>query len=61
MTHEYTIERIYHFTCSECKNWWSYPTMEIRLPVMQKSFACPHCGFKDVAGSKSDQFRDRPV
>ena len=22
--HTWTSERIYHFTCGSCKNWWSY-------------------------------------
>jgi len=22
--HTWTDEKIYHFTCGECKNWWSY-------------------------------------
>ena len=27
MTHKYTIEMIFHFTCSQCKNWWSIALM----------------------------------
>lgn len=57
MTHEYSMEWLYHFNCSECKNWWSYPTTEIRTPVMQQNFYCPHCGHKDTAAPKQNQDR----
>ena len=32
MNHEYTIEILYHLTCSRCKGWWSHahtPNMNI--------------------------------
>jgi RNase P subunit RPR2 len=61
MTHDYTMEWIYHFTCSKCQNWWSYATTEVRLPVMHKRLTCPHCGFKDQVHPKPNQFRDKPA
>jgi len=24
---DYTIEVLYHFTCSQCQHWWSYATI----------------------------------
>ena len=24
---DYTIEILYHFTCSQCHHWWSYAMM----------------------------------
>jgi len=34
-------ETIYHFTCQECKGWFSIATMEDWKP---KKLYCPHCG-----------------
>jgi len=51
MTHIYTVEKIYNFTCSECKNWWSYASGHQGLPLyIQQNFACPHCGHRDSTG-----------
>ena len=40
-------ETIYHFTCTECKGWFSIATMEAWKP---KKLYCPHCGklFEDI-------------
>ena len=35
-------ETIWHFTCSDCDNWWSYATVESWRP--KKDMWCPHCG-----------------
>ena len=50
MSHEYTVEVLYHFNCGVCKNWWSYaviPTViyeaDLHLPSNIDYF-CPHCG-----------------
>ena len=39
MSHEYTVELLYHFNCGVCSNWWSYavtPTVlsdvELEMP-----------------------------
>ena len=51
MAHLYTVEKIYNFTCSRCKNWWSYASEEKGLPTyIQQNFACPHCGHRDSIG-----------
>ena len=43
-THLYTWERIYHFTCGWCKNWWSYATSEDSYDWKSRMMICPHCG-----------------
>ena len=40
-------ETIYHFNCEECRNWWSYATMEESL--RDSPWYCPHCGVKQAA------------
>jgi hypothetical protein len=35
-------ETIWSFTCTECKNWWSYATNGSWYP--RKNMFCPHCG-----------------
>ena len=53
MPHLYTVEKIYNFTCSGCKNWWSYASSHNGLPLyMQQNFTCPHCGHRDSIGVK---------
>ena len=37
-------ETIYHFTCKECKGWFSIATMEDWQPT---KLYCPYCGIKD--------------
>ena len=34
-------ETLYHFTCKECKGWFSIATMENWIPT---KLYCPHCG-----------------
>jgi len=53
MSHTYTSERIYHFTCSECSNWWSYASED---KLRMKEMTCPHCG-----EAKSIESKDKPV
>ena len=57
MAHEYSSEIIYHFNCSECKNWWSYATTylseDVEYPITRE-LHCPFCGYKDYP-SKKDQ------
>ena len=40
----YTWERIYHFSCGNCKNWWSYATEEDSYKWKSRKMTCPHCG-----------------
>lgn len=42
--HEYTRELLYHLTCGDCKNWWSYATFETNYELANKAMSCPHCG-----------------
>ena len=42
--HLYTWERIYHFSCGNCKNWWSYATSEDSYKWKSRKMTCPHCG-----------------
>ena len=41
--HTWTDEKIYHFTCGECKNWWSYAGY---FHNWKHVMTCPHCGLK---------------
>ena len=41
--HIYTWERIYHFSCGNCKNWWSYATIEDSYNWKSRKMTCPHC------------------
>ena len=42
--HHYTWERIYHFSCGNCRNWWSYATTEDSYKWKSRKMTCPHCG-----------------
>ena len=39
-------EIIWHLTCMQCSNWFTYATMETRLRIERFNFTCPHCGKK---------------
>ena len=39
--HTWTDEKIYHFTCGEGKNWWSYAGY---FGHWKSEMTCPHCG-----------------
>ena len=41
--HLYTWERIYHFSCGNCKNWWSYATTEDSYDWKSRRMTCPNC------------------
>lgn len=49
-----TVEHIHTFTCPNCKNWWTYPTMHDDLPHYLKEghWTCPHCAVLAGAGSR---------
>ena len=52
--HEYTLEVIFHFTCSKCCNWWSYASLENKnLPFGSRMY-CPHCGQKSNLKKKEN-------
>ena len=50
--HEFSTEKLYHFICGECKNWWSHATDMIYGPVHH--MWCPHCGVKSMVMHKND-------
>lgn len=37
----YSIEQIYHFSCTRCMKWWTIGDFNI---IESKSLICPHCG-----------------
>ena len=37
----YSTERLFHFSCQTCHNWWSIAHTDEWKP---KSLYCPHCG-----------------
>ena len=51
--HEYTCETILHFTCGECKNWWSYASPSFSQRHITK-MVCPHCGLKSKTELKDE-------
>jgi len=50
---EYTFEILYHFTCLQCKNWWSYSvTLSNNKGVYNidgRPIYCMHCGTEGKA------------
>ena len=42
--HTFSSEKIYHFVCGECKNWWSHATDMVYR--RGQNMSCPHCGEK---------------
>jgi primosomal protein N' len=37
---KYTQEVIFHFTCPNCSNWWSYANQDGYVPI---ELSCPFC------------------
>ena len=50
---EYTFELLYHFTCLQCKNWWSYSitpsSNKVGLNIDDRAINCMHCGTEGKA------------
>ena len=45
----YSKETIWHFTCYDCKGWWSIAASDSIIddawqPDNSKNLYCPHCG-----------------
>ena len=40
-------EVIWHLTCGECGNYWTFPTMQMEQNITKMSFHCPLCGKKN--------------
>ena len=43
-SHTFSMEKIYHFMCGECQNWWSHATDMVYRHG--HNMTCPHCGEK---------------
>ena len=50
MNHKFTTETIFHFTCSECKNWWSIALAHVAGSAYypEGRAYCPHCGKESI-------------
>ena len=56
--HLYTWERIYHFSCGNCKNWWSYATTEDSYDWKSRRMTCPHCGYHSTFRPNPDMSKE---
>ena len=47
---KYSREILWHFTCEECKGWWSFASSDDWHPLSASvsQFYCPHCGENQV-------------
>ena len=52
--HFYTWERIYHFSCGNCRNWWSYATTEDSYKWKSRKMTCPHCNYHSTIRPNPD-------
>ena len=41
------LEYLFHITCSECKFYWTYASMEKSFDIEKRNFYCPNCGQKN--------------
>ena len=41
------LEYLFHITCSDCKFYWTYASMEKNFHIEKKVFYCPNCGQKN--------------
>ena len=39
----YMVEYLYHFSCHECRGWWTVADFHRCTPEEQKTTTCPHC------------------
>jgi len=46
--HEYSVERLYHFKCSDCKKWWSIGDYHLSRNDDDR-LKCPYCGIEREA------------
>ena len=40
------LEFINHITCSSCKHYWTFATMEPKFEISRGEWFCPNCGQK---------------
>ena len=36
-------EILWHLTCTQCKFYWTYPTMEQKFHIDKGTWCCPKC------------------
>jgi len=36
-------EILWHLTCTQCKFYWTYPTMEQKFQIDRGTWCCPKC------------------
>jgi hypothetical protein len=46
-------EIIWHLTCCECKNHWSYATTEAKWEPYNRIIYCPHCGARQLPNEEA--------
>ena len=54
MNHKYTTERIFHFTCGKCSQWWSYASSDDDNFHFTYEMNCPHCGYQTTMEPKEE-------
>jgi hypothetical protein len=47
-----SIEILYHFSCKECKGWWSI-AVENFMGAKSREWYCPWCGVKELHNERS--------
>ena len=59
MNHKFTTETIFHFTCSECKNWWSVALAHVAGSAYypEGRAYCPHCGKESITEKLVENYR----
>ena len=48
----FSTELIFHFVCSDCRNWWSYAvstehSCAEEFAMEERELMCPFCGYKE--------------
>ena len=67
MNHKYTTERIFHYTCGECRQPWSYASFVLGKAMDNNALLvddcnfhstyemnCPHCGHQTTMEPKEE-------
>lgn len=48
------VEYLFHITCSECKFYWTYASMQKNFDIEKNEFFCPNCGAKGKIALSED-------
>jgi len=43
VSHKYTVEKLYHFQCESCDQWWTIGDWD-KSPSYNGKLNCPNCG-----------------